>query len=325
MTTPSLPVVVVPRKAPSPWKSVAWTSARRRVVTMALTFFGIGAGLFAGGFAAEVAQGGDVRSFSTLASAIPVSNARGAALPVTHVAHERFDDSIYALAESSTLARGVTFECGEGMSLVEGKFCVDRWEASLVEVTASGIEKPWSPFATPGKGVHVRAVSRPHVTPQGYVSAIVAAEACAASGKRLCRAEEWKQACRGSASSTFGYGEKRVARRCNDYGQSPMKTLARRGVPMSYRNMNDPALNQVEHTVAKTGDHAACTNDYGVYDMVGNLHEWVDDKAGTFQGGYFQDTHIQGDGCSYTTTAHSASYHDYSTGFRCCADGPSEK
>ena len=62
------------------------------------------------------------------------------------------------------------------------------------------------------------------------------------------------------------------------------------------------------------------TNAYGVFDMVGNLHEWVDDPDGTFQGGYYLDTHINGDGCYYRTTFHAMSYYDYSTGFRCCAD-----
>jgi hypothetical protein len=56
--------------------------------------------------------------------------------------------------------------------------------------------------------------------------------------------------------------------------------------------------------------------------MVGNLHEWVSDKGGTFRGGYFMDTYQHGEGCEYRTTAHSRKYHDYSTGFRCCSDVP---
>ena len=84
--------------------------------------------------------------------------------------------------------------------------------------------------------------------------------------------------------------------------------------------MNDPRLNELEGTLAKTGTHEGCTNGYGVYDMVGNIHEWVADPNGTFQGGYYQDTHLNGEGCTYKTMAHAAWYHDYSTGFRCCAD-----
>ena len=40
---------------------------------------------------------------------------------------------------------------------------------------------------------------------------------------------------------------------------------------------------------------------------------------GVFKGGYFVDAKINGNGCEYTTTAHSPDYHDYSLGFRCCA------
>ena len=61
-------------------------------------------------------------------------------------------------------------------------------------------------------------------------------------------------------------------------------------------------------------------NRSGLYDMVGNLHEWTADPRGTFQGGYYLDTRENGEGCAYRTTAHGFDYHDYSTGFRCCAD-----
>ena len=64
-------------------------------------------------------------------------------------------------------------------------------------------------------------------------------------------------------------------------------------------------------------------NSFGVFDMVGNVHEWVADPNGTFRGGYYLDTTLNGEGCNYRTDAHDATYHDYSTGFRCCADLPS--
>jgi hypothetical protein len=48
----------------------------------------------------------------------------------------------------------------------------------------------------------------------------------------------------------------------------------------------------------------------------------VSDPNGSFYGGYYQDVDTvgHGAGCGYKTTAHEARYHDYSTGFRCCAD-----
>ena len=76
--------------------------------------------------------------------------------------------------------------------------------------------------------------------------------------------------------------------------------------------------------LGKTGEHIGCVNGWGVYDMVGNIHEWVATDAslpnGTFAGGYYLDTTQNGQGCEYRTTAHAPAYYDYSTGFRCCAD-----
>jgi formylglycine-generating enzyme required for sulfatase activity len=57
-----------------------------------------------------------------------------------------------------------------------------------------------------------------------------------------------------------------------------------------------------------------------VLDLMGNLHEWTADPAGTFRGGFYVDTVRNGPGCLYRTTAHDVGHRDYSTGFRCCAD-----
>ena len=213
--------------------------------------------------------------------------------------------------------------CPPGMANVEGRFCIDRWEASLVEILPNGDERPYDPY-TPVEGHAVRAVTEGNVVPHGYISEVQAKAACARSGKRLCKPREWRQACMGPSHTTFGYGNARVGGRCNDDGVSPMISVMRLRVdhPREWTRdrMNDPRLNQAPHTLARTGAHAECTNGYGVYDMVGNLHEWVDDPDGTFQGGYYLDTHINGDGCNYRTVAHGPWYHDYSTGFRCCAD-----
>ena len=215
--------------------------------------------------------------------------------------------------------------CPPDMASINDRYCVDRYEASLVEVLSNGDERPYSPYLPIG-GRTVRAVSEPGVVPQGYISELQAKEACSLSGKRLCKPAEWRKACMGPEPTTYGYGETNEPGRCNDSGRSPVVAKFGAVADMGDRSqwndehMNDPALNQMDDTLAATGSHEGCTNGYGVYDMVGNLHEWVADPQGTFQGGYYQDTHINGDGCTYKTVAHAASYHDYSTGFRCCAD-----
>ncbi len=209
--------------------------------------------------------------------------------------------------------------CPDDMAQVNTS-CVDKWEASLVELTADG-ERPFSPYQSPDASVSVRAVSQPGVVPQGYISRDAAELACQASEKRLCVEDEWLTACQGDPPRAFPYGDARQKGACNDSGISPLHVYYAEA-PETYRGgpMNDPRLNQTPNTVAKTGEYARCTNAFGVFDMVGNLHEWVMSPRPTFRGGYYQDTHINGDGCAYHTTAHAAGYHDYSTGFRCCTD-----
>jgi sulfatase modifying factor 1 len=205
------------------------------------------------------------------------------------------------------------------MALIEGRFCIDRWEASLLEVTGSD-ERPFSPYETPG-GHHVRAVTGAGMVPQGYVSRDQSELACEGSRKRLCDEDEWSTACKGNPPHAFPYGDARESGACNDRGTSPLRIFYA-GTEEMYapKSMNDPRLNQQPNTLAHAGAFARCTNGFGVFDMVGNLHEWVMSRRPTFRGGYYQDTHRNGDGCAYRTTAHMANYHDYSTGFRCCAD-----
>lgn len=230
-----------------------------------------------------------------------------------------------ARIDSEILAN--TARCSVEMALVDGRVCVDRWEASLVERLANGNERAWSPYQpVDGMESRVRAVSRPGVIPQGYISGEQGARACAASGKRLCSADEWESACRGSRQTQFPYGDERRSRVCNDDPRTrhPVVEVGMLlGIPESrlwYDGMNQPLINQLPESLLETGARGECTNDYGVFDMVGNLHEWISDPNGTFRGGYYMDTTRNGDGCSYATTAHGFTYHDYSTGFRCCAD-----
>ena len=219
---------------------------------------------------------------------------------------------------------GATCADAKSMVMVEQRYCVDKYEGTLVEVTSSGDERAWSPYEMPIDGRTYKAVSASGVMPQGYISGKQAEAACSAAGKRLCKPVEWRKACMGPKNQLWGYAAAKEQNRCNDHGKSPMLHFYPQ-VNVSWKlvgmtEMNDPQLNQLDGALVKTGAHASCTNDYGVYDMVGNLHEWTSDPNGTFQGGYYLDTHLNGDGCGYRTTAHEFSYHDYSTGFRCCAD-----
>jgi hypothetical protein len=217
--------------------------------------------------------------------------------------------------------------CPADMALVDNRVCVDKWEGSIVEIVPGGAERAWSPYVPiDGHEGSVRAVSRPGVIPQGYISGKQSEGVCRASGKRLCASGEWQNACRGPDHTQFPYGETRRAGVCND-DIRPVHPVPEAGVLLGItgghlwsEGMNQAIINQLPDTLLPTGERAECTNGYGVFDMVGNLHEWVDEPDGTFRGGYYMDTSHNGEGCSYATTAHDFTYHDYSTGFRCCMD-----
>jgi LysM repeat protein len=119
-----------------------------------------------------------------------------------------------------------------------------------------------------------------------------------------------------------------VSGRCNDSGVSPLRKLHGADDSLDVfgiEAMNDPRLNQIPGTLARTGQHKRCRSSFGAHDMVGNLHEWTADPAGTFRGGYYLDTKTHGEGCSYLTTGHDVKYRDYSIGFRCCKGGDGDR
>jgi hypothetical protein len=275
---------------------------------------------------------------ATAATDVPVGDRKAADPPAAEVATAASDEPEAAPTEGVASAgdepRDDPFleldkdpPCPDEMALVNERVCVDRWEAALVEVMASGEERDWSPYKSASKtGITVRAVSRPMVVPQGYISGLEADAACQASGKRLCTVNEWESACRGPKNTTYPYGHKRRKYVCSDDSRKvhPVAEVTQRfGLPkerMWYEGMEHPMINQLDKTLRKTGERDKCTNALGIFDMVGNLHEWIADPKGTFRGGFYLDTKINGEGCNYATTAHSKGYSDYSTGFRCCMD-----
>ncbi len=200
--------------------------------------------------------------------------------------------------------------CPAGMAHVT-TFCIDRFEASIAD--HSPYHPPVSPIG--------RAVSKRGAVPQSNISQIAASAACVAAGKRLCTDTEWLRACRGAANTTYPYGSTRAPGVCNDArAVHPAVELYGTTDAWIYSHLDSPCLTQEPNGLAPTGSHTGCVTENGVFDMMGNIHEWTADTAGTFRGGYYVDTVLNGNGCVYATTAHDVSYSDYSTGFRCCAD-----
>lgn len=215
--------------------------------------------------------------------------------------------------------------CPKNTRSIGGKYCIDRYEAYVNVILPGGKLKRHSPFKPLDGKLNVKALVKKGRMPQAYINQREAAAACANAGKRLCTDAEWLGACKGKKPTIWPYGKTHEPGRCNDRGVSSFNLVFGDGKPVpqsmyTYENLNDERLNKPKGTCAPAGRFKKCRNSYRVYDMVGNLHEWTSAPGGTFRGGYYLDVHKHGDGCDYVTTAHSPKYHDYSTGFRCCAD-----
>jgi formylglycine-generating enzyme required for sulfatase activity len=172
------------------------------------------------------------------------------------------------------------------------------------------------------------ACSLPGLRPSRSVTWYQARRACLAQGKRLCTKQEWAQACGGSIYSKFPYGNVFNAFFCNTFSAGHLDTVAAGSMPN-------------------------CRAEFGMFDMSGNLWEWVesvcqnDSAMKAIQGGsYYCWVYVSGQGwmpCDMDDPAHTQEIawqhacqyppHDrfycelpltaqVNFGFRCCLDAP---
>lgn len=83
---------------------------------------------------------------------------------------------------------------------------------------------------------------------------------CSKVGKRLCTKKEWIKACRGQKNFLYPYGEM----------YNPTKCVTKPG-------------SSEAPPVQRSGSWTECRTDTGIYDMSGNMAEWVEE--GTLMGG----------------------------------------
>ena len=189
--------------------------------------------------------------------------------------------------------------CPPGMVRV-GDFCVDRYEAP----------------------------NRRGARPLAMQSADDAAAYCEAHHKRLCTEDEWRQACEGAGPRAYPYGEEHVDERCND--DKPWKTvdeavLDRWPAPEAQSHAREL------YQATRSGSRRRCVSSEGVYDMTGNLEEWVvrtrehtNDWPYLLVGCYWSGCYGGGKPtCRSTNSAHGPEFRFYETGFRCCKDAGS--
>lgn len=156
-----------------------------------------------------------------------------------------------------------------------------------------------------------RAVSGKGLIPATRLSWYAARDACRAAGKRLCTEEEWLAACQGARpvdddhdgrfaddmieGTAYPYGDYHEVGRCWDGRQ---------------RGTARPVY---------TGEMPGCVSKDGVYDLTGNVEEWVGDSPenAALMGGAF-DTSEDHARCYRRNDTFGPGLANERTGFRCC-------
>lgn len=167
-----------------------------------------------------------------------------------------------------------------------------------------------------------KAVSKAGQEATTNVTWFDADKACKAAGKRLCTEGEWLSACSGALAvdenrngdysddplkgSTYPYGEYYKAGVCNDQVLPPKDASAANPPP-------PPPL--------ITGNHPECKSKFNVYDLTGNVREWVGFVAP--RSAYFGGAFYSRDDAACISRAESFGpfAKQEALGFRCCRGG----
>ena len=177
--------------------------------------------------------------------------------------------------------------CDSRMAQLPSGVCMDRHEARIVD--SDGRE-----LAHTAEGE----------LPTDSVSFDRAMQACNRAGYRLCTASEWDEACRGEGGRDYPYGESFEEGRCN--------------TPPDASDVSTRRL-------AIAGQHSRCVTPEGIFDLSGNLGEWIDsagpsDDLRELRGGSFAN-YPQYSTCGFERPAFQPRDSAFSgQGFRCCAD-----
>jgi sulfatase modifying factor 1 len=158
--------------------------------------------------------------------------------------------------------------------------------------------------------------------PDFALNAYQAQDFCYSVKKRLCTHGEWVQACVGSANLSYGYAHTWHKDTCNDnavgYVQPEWEQMSN---PVEWKKYAKTLYKGVP-----SGSKEACfSNENGerVYDMIGNVREWVTDPYGlggySFESSFWFGTMAGPLGCGFVIRNHSPGFSSYEVGTRCCS------
>lgn len=187
--------------------------------------------------------------------------------------------------------------CPPGMAWIRGDHCAASGQDGRCRVPLRPVAVCMDEFEYPNQvGVH----------PAVMLDVPSAKRLCAAEGKRMCLDAEWTFACRST----------RQAAACNA-GRTE-KVVRVQHLQQSDRVSEELAAQDGR----RRSDVSACVSDSRVFDLLGNVQEWVQSEhqtayAGALKGGRYNQSLIS---CERSIQVKDQWARYPHTGVRCCAD-----
>ena len=232
----------------------------------------------------------------------------------------RSGTSAEAMARAIEVALGSSSPDAGAAKLHDNQTAIAAIPANLLPqqpIDAGGFKFKIDTFEA-GIGADSKASSNKHEEPAIRKSWFDAKAACEAAGKRMCTEEEWVTACQGARASddnangefaddmiegtAYPYGDFHEKGRCWDGHEADAQAVE------PWRPVY-------------TGEMPGCVTSSGLYDLTGNVEEWVGEtpEKAVLLGGAW-DTSEDHARCYRRNDTFGAGYASPRTGFRCCSN-----
>jgi formylglycine-generating enzyme required for sulfatase activity len=219
-----------------------------------------------------------------------------------------------------------TFDAG---SLDAGPMDAGSMDAGSMDAGLCPVDMVWLQEADAGSFCIDRyeAPNQPGASPLYFVTAPEGSSWCAGMNKRLCTESEWVRACMGLNGDPYPYGTSYQAGRCTDDKTWISPDWAALSTWPADASVQEAArLYQAD----PSGSRAGCVTDAGVFDLTGNVAEWVERSfpnvnnydqvmKGCYWAGCYGGAPPN---CAFVNPAHPGTFRTYEAGFRCCLSLP---
>jgi len=219
------------------------------------------------------------------------------------------------IVPKEVLENAILKELGEAQKAPEpqAKAALERdsqQSPPMVQLTFAG-KSFWMDAFEASRGAKGEAASVPDQAPSRG-SWYDAKAACEAAGKRLCTQEEWVATCQNAAV-------------VDDNRNGKIGDDLIEGTEFAYSDFyEEGACNDKQEResgrVAMTGNFPRCVTPTGVFDLNGNVLEWVGatEQTAVLMGGLYYEAEKAS--CFRVQETFGAGFNNKGTGFRCCKD-----